>query len=127
MPQARKPSIVIDLDGTIAREDSEDLMANEPQPGVQKALQRLRDAGFEVVIFTCRTNKGHPREDFGDHVEEIEEWLDKNGVPYDKIDEGYEGKPFGVAYVDNKAIHYDGGVADWEKVVNLIMSRSGNG
>jgi len=124
----RKPSVVVDLDGTIAREDSEDLMANEPQPGVQEALQRLMDEGFEVVVFTCRTNtKGTPRQGVGDDVEEIKEWLAKHEVPYDKIDTGHEGKPFGVAYVDNKAVAYDGGVGDWEKVVDLILSRKNHG
>lgn len=124
----QKPSVVVDLDGTIAREDSDDLVANEPQPGVQEALRRLRDAGFEVVVFTCRTNlNGTPRQGPEDDLDEIKAWLDHHEVPYDRIDLGYEGKPFGVAYVDNKAVHYDGGVGDWEKVVDLIMARNGHG
>lgn len=126
--QSHKPSIVIDLDGTIAKEDSEDLMANEPQPGAREALRQLMDSGFEVVVFTCRTSKqGRPGLDVASEADEVKEWLEKYDIPYSKIDLGYQGKPHAEAYVDNKAIHYDGGTSDWEKVVNLILSRAGNG
>ena len=126
--QARKPAVVVDLDGTVARDDSDDLMSNEPQPGAREALRQLMDSGFDVVVFTCRTSRqGHPGLDASSEADEIKEWLEKNDVPYSRIDLGYDGKPHGVAYVDNKAIHYDGGEADWEKIVGLITSGGGHG
>jgi len=126
--QSKRPAVVIDLDGTIARDDSDDLMANEPQPGVREALRHLMDSGFDVVVLTCRTSKqGQPGLDVSSEADEVKEWLDKHDIPYSRVDLGYDGKPHGVAYVDDKAIHYDGGSADWEKIVNLITSGAGHG
>ena len=124
MPQARKPSIVIDLDGTIAREDSDDLMANEPEPGAREALQRLKDSGFEVVVYTCRTNS-RSAQDVDAEASNVKEWLALHEIPYDRIDLGYEGKPHAQAYIDNKAMRYDGGAADWDSIVEAILAGIG--
>lgn len=124
--QANKPAAVIDLDGTIAREDSRDLMANEPEPGAREALQRLKDAGFEVVVYTCRTNS-RSTPDVEGEASNVKEWLDRHEIPYDRIDLGYEGKPHAQVYIDNKAMRYEGGAADWENVVDAIMAGVGHG
>jgi ribonucleotide monophosphatase NagD (HAD superfamily) len=120
----RRRTLVVDLDGTIAHEEHEELKANEPMEGVREALQRLSDAGYEIVIFTCRMNrKDRPPYVMALQKAAIEDWLKSHQIPFDRIDEGYEGKPRGDFIIDNKALQYNGHPNDWENICNYVLSR----
>ena len=108
--KTKQRSLVIDFDGTIAVDSYPDI--GDPELGVKKAFEQLKEAGFEIVIFTCRLNKRDGRSS-----REIE----KHEIPYDKIDRGHDGKPFGVAMIDNKAMHY-GGKDDWESITKRLLA-----
>src|SRR5690242_14912830 len=82
----------VDLDGTLA-------ISVWPEPGigepigvnVAKALE-LRKRGYKIVIHTARG---------WEHYQEIEQWLVKHGVPFDKI---VCGKLLARVYIDDRAI-----------------------
>jgi len=115
-------TIVVDFDKTIA----EDLYPSigRPMPGAKRALQRLRDAGYKVVIYSCRLTEdpGKPSGEPQRQKALMEEWLGKNGIPFDSVDDGREGKPHAAHFVDDKALHYGGQEGDWDAICNYILS-----
>ena len=75
-------TIMIDLDGVISTEERVfDRPLAKPIDGAREALQRLKDAGHTVVVYTAR---GWPEYKVTKH------WLDQHGMAYDAI---HMGKP----------------------------------
>lgn len=97
-------TVVFDFDGVIHSYTSgwqgEDAIPDPPVPGIRKALKEIHDAGYEVVVVStrCATIKGHGA---------IEAWLYDNGLR-EYIDKVCKEKPPAVAYIDDRAICFDG-------------------
>ena len=97
-------TVVFDFDGVIHSYTSgwqgEDTILDPPVPGIREALKEIRDAGYEVVVVStrCATIKGHGA---------IEAWLYDNGLR-EYIDKVCKEKPPAVAYIDDRAICFDG-------------------
>jgi len=72
--------IAVDFDGTIVSHAFPDI--GEVRPNCKNVLQRIRDAGHKIIIWTCRSN-----DDWGDFLTPMKEWLDQNEIPYDAINE----------------------------------------
>jgi hypothetical protein len=101
-----EPWICVDFDGTIARtneDDSDGEITGEIIPGVQDVLQKLIDKGYRVSIYSARASS-----DDSNWESKLEDFLDANDIPYTDIHRG--PKPPADAFVDNKALHFDG---DW--------------
>ena len=97
-------TVVFDFDGVIHSYTSgwqgEDAIPDPPVPGIREALKEIHDAGYEVVVVStrCATIKGHGA---------IEAWLYDNGLR-EYIDKVCKEKPPAVAYIDDRAICFDG-------------------
>jgi len=99
-----KSWVVVDLDGTLAEYDHwrGPQHFGEPLPGASEFMHRLSDR-FQIAIWTTR----------GDIVA-VKAWLDAHNIPYDSINdtahnpEGCGNKPIGVAYLDDRAVRFDG-------------------
>jgi capsule biosynthesis phosphatase len=100
--------LVIDLDGTITRDDPGRGYADkEPNPEVVAQLRSYRDMGFAIVIYSARN-----MQTFGNAVGKINahtlpiiiDWLRRHDIPFDEI---HVGKPWCGRegfYVDDRAI-----------------------
>jgi capsule biosynthesis phosphatase len=100
--------LVIDLDGTITKDDaSRQYNEKEPDIKVIDQMRAYREMGFEIIICTARNMAT-----FGNSVGKINahtlpviiEWLNCHNVPYDEI---HVGKPWcghDGFYVDDRAI-----------------------
>lgn len=118
--EPRRPTIVVDLDGTIAGEASKELDDNEPLPGCKEALDELRGAGYEIVIFTCRMNsEDRPAHEIASEKAKIGEWLAKHDIPFDDVYDGRYGKKRADFYLDNRAIRIT--PENWADVVKEIL------
>lgn len=97
-------TVVFDFDGVIHSYTSgwqgEDTIPDPPVTGIREALKEIHDAGYEVVVVStrCATIKGHGA---------IEAWLYDNGLR-EYIDKVCKEKPPAVAYIDDRAICFDG-------------------
>lgn len=97
-------TVVFDFDGVIHSYTSgwqgEDTIPDPPVPGIREALKEIHDAGYEVVVVStrCATIKGHGA---------IEAWLYDNGMR-EYIDKVCKEKLPAVAYIDDRAICFDG-------------------
>lgn len=111
-----KPTVAVDLDMTLTAVPWErwDYIA-DPQPEARRVLQRFVEAGWRVVIHTCR-----PDTNF------IREWADRHfpglitGVNHnpDPAATGFAStpKPFASIYIDDKAWPLRGDPVNWQDV-----------
>lgn len=102
-------TVCIDLDFTLCTHDG-DYAAAVPIPGAREALARLREDGWVIVVQTGR---------HFNHWKTTVDWLAAYGFVYDQI---VFGKPPARAYVDDRAIPFEG---NWEAVC-LRLGRPGD-
>ena len=97
-------TVVFDFDGVIHSYTSgwlgETTIPDPPVPGIRDALKEIHGAGYEVVVVStrCATTKGKGA---------IEAWLYNNGLR-EYIDKVCKEKPPAIAYIDDRAIRFDG-------------------
>lgn len=101
--------IVYDLDGTICsiKEPGQTYADVKPNYEIIKQLNMFYDLGIYIIINTAR----HMKTCNGDvnaielHVGKLTtDWLSKYGVKYNEL---RFGKPYAMAYVDDKAVQPD--------------------
>lgn len=111
------PTIAVDFDRVLFTHESWQghYHVGEPMPGARDALIMLRDLGFKIMIWTTRAQK-----------EIIAEACEKNGIPYDYINENPNqppeinpSKPVADYYIDDRAVRF----TTWPEVFNEIFQR----
>jgi hypothetical protein len=100
--------ICVDFDGTIV--DFAYPHIGKIKPGVKEALTRLKELGYNIIIYSCRTSRYYP-ETFTEArnkvtIAEMIWFLKEAGIPYDEVDDGTKGKPFADFYIDDKAVEF---------------------
>jgi len=108
-------TVAIDLDGTLAHYQGWSGQFTPIGPPIidsrgfsaQHFTQVLRDAGFRIIIFTCR----------GD-LEDVARWLNEHQVAYDGINStchnapGSSSKPVADVYLDDRGVRFTGNFMD---------------
>ncbi len=112
----RRKKIVIDFDGTIADDVFPDV--GNPQEGVVEALNTLKEAGFEIIIHSCRTGSYFKDALDEDQFERIEDFMNYYNMPFDRI--WVPDKPIASAYIDDKAIRYRN---NWKDIAGKLVEQ----
>lgn len=118
----KEKTIAVDLDGVIFEYDEwKGIKHFGPViPGVKDALAKFMEMGFNVIIYTTRTNtkvnKGFQEKELIYTV-----WcaLVKNGIPFDDIS---TEKPIAEFYIDDRAIRFKSWTKTIKKVKGLIKT-----
>jgi len=111
----RQPALGVDFDGTIASH------LPFPQigfikPHAAQSLQALKDSGWKIIIFTCRTRE---------HQVAMIKWLRANHIPFDGVNfnpdcpEAFQ-KPMCDIYLDDRAVVFQD---NWPDLPEIIMDR----
>ncbi len=97
-----KPTVVFDFDGVIHSYVSGwqgiDVIPDPPVPLVQEEIERIRAAGYKVVVVSTRC-----AELAG--MEAVKNYLAVNDIT---VDEVLTEKPPALVYIDDRAIRFDG-------------------
>ena len=115
--------IVVDLDGTICEHRYPDF--GEPIAGVKEALQRLKAAGFWIVIHTVRTSSAFQAaglyEPEVNSPEAVSAFLQNHEIPYDEI--WMHDKPLAIAYIDDRSVRLVGNRAEsnWHAIADALL------
>ena len=115
--------IVVDLDGTICEHRYPAF--GEPIAGAKEALQRLKAAGFRIVIHTVRTSSAFQAaglyEPEVNSPEAVSAFLQSHEIPYDEI--WMHDKPLAIAYIDDRSVRLVGNRAEsnWHEIVAALM------
>lgn len=114
--QKHPKTIAVDFDGVIHsyHEGWKDgTIYGHVIPGCVETLQQLLDHGFEVVIYSTRTDSKEVNGVLqSGQLAEMYRWLKLNNVPFTRIHYGV-GKPLSVAFIDDNAIRFTA----WDTVV----------
>lgn len=114
--------ILIDFDQVIHKYSVgwiDDIIYDEPIPGVKQIINRLRKMGYEVIIFTSRLSEiAQGKEGIIKQKKMIEDWLKKYDIEVD----GITGEKIPASlYIDDRCYHFKG---KWsEKVFDEIKDR----
>lgn len=110
----RKPrmTLALDFDGTICKFQSFGPLTNPPNEGAQEAITKLKDAGWKIIVHTCRARPDWP--DVKATLAEIERWMKKWKIPYDEIT---AIKPLATAYIDDRGIRF----TNWKDMQNYFI------
>lgn len=110
--------LAVDFDGTIVDWKFPDI--GPLKYGVIEALRELKKF-CDITIYSSRANQ--TLTDRRKYLYEMKEFLDRFGVPYDRIDTGIEGKVIADFYIDDRAIEFKD---DWLEVVVRIREAVGS-
>lgn len=113
----RRYTAAVDLDGTLA----ETIRPHDPdrigelRPGARETLQKLREKGVRISIWTVRDNE-----------KLVRDWLERYDVPFDHINdspdhpEGGSRKLMADIYIDDRGFDASG---DWADMAPALLSR----
>lgn len=112
--------VVVDFDHTIS--DTVGLFEmGDPMPGAEEALFAIKDMGLGIIIQSCRTSPAlsHSKTIAERHEQLVlmTDFMRKNSLPFDEIDDGSNGKRFGLCYIDDRGISFQG---DWSLVLQRV-------
>jgi hypothetical protein len=119
--------VVVDLDGTICEHRFPAFGA--PIAGAREALQRLRQAGYRIIIHTVRTSSYYRANGLYDSKvnsqEAISAYLQQHRIPFDEI--WMHDKPVAVAYIDDRGLRMVGDrkQSNWREIADVLLSESG--
>lgn len=120
-----KGVIVVDLDGTICEHRYPDFGA--PLAGAKEALQRLKAAGFRIIIHTVRTSSYYRAsaqyEPEVHSPEAVQAYLQQHDIPFDEI--WMHDKPEAMVYIDDRCRRVLGNQrkSNWHKIVDTLVPR----
>lgn len=98
--------LAIDFDDTITERRHGMTML---RPGAKETINRLFDAGWEIVIWTCRNNPevvGGQGGQVEYALKQVHKHLNDWGIKYTRVDEGMRGKILATHYIDDRAIEF---------------------
>lgn len=109
-----QPTVVFDFDGVIHSYKSGWQgvinIPDEPVRGIKEEIERIRQAGYEVIVVSSRCSQAG-----GIHA--IADYLDKHRIEVDGI---HKDKPPTLVTIDDRAICFDGEAGGLlEKIVNF--------
>ena len=119
----RRGTIVVDLDGTICEHRFPAF--GEPIAGAREALQRLKDAGYWIVIHTVRTSSYYHMTGLYDpevnSPEAVRAYLERHQIPFDEI--WLPDKPVAMAYIDDRGLRLVGDrqQSNWQKITETLL------
>jgi len=117
-------TIAIDMDGVLLEYDAWRGMNHLGKPinHAVSSLQRLRDAGWRIVIYTARLNPESYREDLvSEYFRWIDEYLHACGFVYDSLT---GMKPCAILYVDDRALRFISWFDTFEQINRLERERA---
>jgi hydroxymethylpyrimidine pyrophosphatase-like HAD family hydrolase len=111
--------LAIDFDGTLHTGRWPGIGA--PAPYAKEVMQRLKDEGHYLIIWTCRERERQT---------EMVNWLLEKGIPFDRINEhkpgsveqyGYASrKVYAHLYIDDKQV---GGLPTWSEIYEFVRQK----
>ena len=104
----------VDMDNTICEWAWPDM--GIPKEGAKESLQKLKDMGYYIRIYSCRTSHEVHKYpiDRQEQVRKMEDFLDKHKIPYDEVLN--INKPLGI-FIDDSAFRFNN---NWEEIVKEV-------
>lgn len=100
-------ALCVDFDGCLHAYGSgwqgHDVVSDDPEPGAVAAMKALAEAGWRLYVLTSRQK-----------LVPVVDWLNRHGFPDMEVT---RVKPIAVAYIDDRAVRYQG---NWPSIRKLF-------
>lgn len=117
--------IAIDFDGTIVEHAYPRI--GEPLPDAFEVLKELKEAGYKLILWTCREDDGHKID--RQFLTEAVNFCREKGLEFDAVNEtlkdcdfrsekGLKRKPYCHYYIDDAII---GGFPGWAAIRRVLL------
>ena len=116
--------VMVDFDKTIhpyKKGWNDGKVEDPPYPGAKEAIEKLKNDGYEIVIFSTRASQGAADEfktETEDEIQNISNYLKNHGIYFDRITGDKIAADF---YIDDKAVYIKNG--NWKDVLSQIKKR----
>ena len=98
-------TVCFDFDGVLAAYDGwKGGSIGDPIPGGVALLKLCNEAGYRVVVQSCRTHVEHGEFNSVVQLAMMKSWLVKHDIPHDHIE--VDGKAMAKVYVDDRGMHF---------------------
>lgn len=121
--ESRRGTIVVDLDGTICEHAFPAF--GPPIAGAREALQRLKQAGYWIIIHSVRTSSYYVKQGVYkpeiNSPEAVSAYLLDHEIPFDEI--WMQDKPVAIAYIDDRGIRLVGNrqQSNWQDIADALL------
>ena len=116
---------IIDFDGTIVKHEFPKI--GKPMPEAFEVMQEMKDAGWKLILFTCREDEGHKISK--QYLSDAVDFCKANDVEFDSVNETLEEyefrpedmdkrKPYGTVMIDDRNL---GGFPGWPTVRQILL------
>lgn len=120
-----KGTLCIDFDGTIVKHSFPKI--GEQMPEAFKVLKELKEAGFKLILWTCREDEGYNINK--QYLKDAVNFCKENGVEFDAVNETIEEdefrpetvkkrKPYAKCHIDDRNL---GGFPGWDVVRQVLL------
>ena len=101
-----RKTLAIDFDGVLHEYRNFEAPSGKPVPGAVEAWYKLYNAGYNLVVFTCRKD-----------LDSVREWMHRHFDFKRNIGHFYEPeitniKPMAIVYIDDRAIRF----TNWDDI-----------
>lgn len=115
--------VKIDFDGTICQHRFPAI--GDPLPEAFEVMKELKEAGFKLILWTCREDEGKKK-----YLTDAVKWCKENGVEFDAVNEtlpelefrnpeGLNRKPYAHYHIDDRNL---GGFPGWSVVREVLLN-----
>lgn len=115
-----KKNIAIDFDGVIHRCSKgyhDGTVYDEPIDGALESLRSIKEMGFNIIIFSCKSRSDRPTVNGKNGTEMIWEWFKKYNVDH-LITDVVSEKPRAICFIDDKGYRFE----NWSNTINFVES-----
>jgi histidinol phosphatase-like enzyme len=111
-------NIAIDFDGVIhkcSRGYFDGTVYDDPIDGSLDSLRKIKNMGYNIVIFSCKSRSDRPKVNGIDGTQMIWEWLAKHGVDH-LVSDVVSEKPRAAIFIDDKGYRFQ----NWEDTIAFV-------
>ena len=101
-------NIAIDFDGVIhdcSKGYHDGTIYGDPLPGALESLKLLKQKGYNLIIFSCKSRSDRPAVNGKMGTEMVWDWLQKHNMK-EYISDVVAEKPRAVVFIDDKAVRF---------------------
>ena len=113
-----RKNIAIDFDGVIhdcSKGYHDGTVYGDPLPGALKALKTLKQKGFNLIIFSCKSRSDRPSVKGKTGTEMVWDWLEKHNMK-EFINDVVVEKPRAICFIDDKGVRFN----NWDQCLKTL-------
>lgn len=116
-----RKNIAIDFDGVLHKCSKgyyDGTVYDEPLEGALESLKIIKNLGFEIVIFSCKSRSDRPSVKGKNGTQMIWDWLEKYNVKH-LVKDVVSEKPRALLFIDDKGYRFE----NWKDTIDFIQSQ----